>query len=151
VLPSKKVGWVIGLSSSTSGDVSCKGCQEWCPFLRSHTGAGVPITNPLFYSAGHTDDTRNALMYVASRYPKARLLGLGFSLGANVITRYLGEEREMARLHSACVLACVGSNILFLLLPSITFRSSSLGICRQIIMGTFARTLLYLNGSYHLI
>jgi predicted alpha/beta-fold hydrolase len=90
-------------------------------------------------------------MYVATRYPKARLLGLGFSLGANVITRYLGEEREMARLHSACVLACVGSNILFLLLPSITFHSSSLGICRQIIMGTFARTLLYLNGSYHLI
>ena len=110
----------------------------------------MPITNPLFYSAGHTDDTRNALMYVANRYPKARLLGLGFSLGANVITRYLGEEREMARLHSACALACVGSNIFFLLLLSLTFHSSSLGICRQTIMGTSARTLLYLYGSHHL-
>ena len=89
-------------------------------------------------------------MYVANRYPKARLLGLGFSLGANVITRYLGEEREMARLHSACALACVGSIIFFLLLLSITFHSSSLGICRQTIMGTSDRTLLYLYGSHHL-
>ncbi|KAJ3571880.1 hypothetical protein NP233_g3452 [Leucocoprinus birnbaumii] len=68
--------------------------------------AGVPITSSRFYSAGHTDDTRCALLYIASRYPKAPLLALGFSLGANVITRYLGEEKENARFHAACALAC---------------------------------------------
>ncbi|KAF8163282.1 AB-hydrolase YheT [Crassisporium funariophilum] len=68
--------------------------------------AGVPITSPLLYSAGHTDDTRQALMYVAHLYPNAPLLGLGFSLGANVMTRYLGEEGIQARVHSACSLAC---------------------------------------------
>ncbi|TFK42604.1 Alpha/Beta hydrolase protein [Crucibulum laeve] len=68
--------------------------------------AGVPITSPLLYSAGHTDDTRQALMYVARQYPNAPLLGLGFSLGSNVLTRYLAEEGAHSRLHSACALAC---------------------------------------------
>ncbi|PPQ78077.1 hypothetical protein CVT25_015611 [Psilocybe cyanescens] len=68
--------------------------------------AGVPITSPLLYSAGHTDDTRLALRYIAHKYPDAPLLGVGFSLGSNVITRYLAEEGEDSKLHSACALAC---------------------------------------------
>ena len=70
-------------------------------------GAGVPLTSQLLYSAGNTDDTRQALMYITHRYPKAVLLGLGFSLGANVLTRYLGEEGVKSRISSACALACV--------------------------------------------
>ncbi|KAH7916065.1 AB-hydrolase YheT [Hygrophoropsis aurantiaca] len=68
--------------------------------------AGVPITSPQLYSAGHTDDLRQALFYISHRYPKAPLLGLSFSLGANVMTRYVAEEGEHCRLRSACVLAC---------------------------------------------
>jgi len=68
--------------------------------------AGVPITSQRFYSAGHTDDTRNALLYITNRFPKAPLLALGFSLGSNVITRYLGEEQANSRFHAACALAC---------------------------------------------
>ncbi|KAH7930797.1 AB-hydrolase YheT [Leucogyrophana mollusca] len=68
--------------------------------------AGVPITSPQLYSAGHTDDLRQALFYISHRYPKAPLLGLSFSLGANVMTRYVAEEGEYCRLSSACVLAC---------------------------------------------
>ena len=70
-------------------------------------GSGVPLTSQLLYSAGHTDDTRQALMYITHLYPNAPLLGLGFSLGANVLTRYLGEEGEQSRISSACALACV--------------------------------------------
>ena len=70
-------------------------------------GAGVPLTSQLLYSVGHTDDTRQALMYITHQYPNAPLLGLGFSLGANVLTRYLGEEGTQSRISSACVLACV--------------------------------------------
>jgi predicted alpha/beta-fold hydrolase len=71
------------------------------------TGAGVPITTPQLYSAGYTDDIRIALMFIAHRYPNAPLLGLGFSLGANVITRYLAEEGLRSRLMSGCALGCV--------------------------------------------
>lgn len=68
--------------------------------------AGVPVTSPRLYSAGTTEDLRQALMYISHRYPKAALHGLGFSLGSNVMTRYLAEEGDQARLHSACALAC---------------------------------------------
>ncbi|KAF8308153.1 AB-hydrolase YheT [Clavulina sp. PMI_390] len=68
--------------------------------------AGVPITSPRLYSAQNTDDLRSGLMYITSKFPDAPLLGLGFSLGANIITRYLGEEGVKSRLRSGLVLAC---------------------------------------------
>ncbi|KAI0941688.1 hypothetical protein AcW1_003506 [Taiwanofungus camphoratus] len=68
--------------------------------------AGIPITSPQLYSAGHTGDLRVAMYYIRERYPQAPLLGLGFSLGANVLTRYLAEEGENSRLAAACALAC---------------------------------------------
>src|SRR5687768_580948 len=37
-------------------------------------GGGVPITSPRFYTAGHTDDLRQALMYIAYMFPNAPLL-----------------------------------------------------------------------------
>lgn len=70
-------------------------------------GAGVPITSPQFYSAGYTDDIRVAILYISKRYPRAPLIGVGFSLGANVLTRYLAEEGNHCRLMAGCVLACV--------------------------------------------
>jgi uncharacterized protein len=72
------------------------------------SGAGVPVTSPQLYSAGHTDDLRQALIYITKRYPRAPLLGIGFSLGANVLTRYIAEEGENSRLVAGCALACVG-------------------------------------------
>jgi len=68
--------------------------------------AGVPLTSPQLYSSCHTDDLRQALVYLSHRYPQAPLLGVGFSLGANVLTRYVAEEGKDCRLVSACVLAC---------------------------------------------
>ncbi|KAF7440481.1 hypothetical protein PC9H_000826 [Pleurotus ostreatus] len=68
--------------------------------------ANVPITSQQLYSAGHTDDIRLALMYISKLYPKAPLLGLGFSLGSNVMTRYIAEEGEKSRLVAGCALAC---------------------------------------------
>ncbi|KZV94660.1 AB-hydrolase YheT [Exidia glandulosa HHB12029] len=68
--------------------------------------AGVPVTSAQFYSAGHTDDLRAAVSFIRHLYPKAKLLGIGFSLGANVMTRYLAEEGVQCRLAGATVLAC---------------------------------------------
>ncbi|KIJ23614.1 hypothetical protein M422DRAFT_39537, partial [Sphaerobolus stellatus SS14] len=68
--------------------------------------AGVEITSPQFYSAGHTDDLRTAMVYISSKFPKARKIGMGFSLGASVVTRYMGEEGENCKFASGCALAC---------------------------------------------
>jgi predicted alpha/beta-fold hydrolase len=70
-------------------------------------GAGVPLTNARIYSAATIEDISTALLYLSATYPKARLLGVGFSLGANVLTRYLAETGTKSRLASGCVLACV--------------------------------------------
>lgn len=67
----------------------------------------MPITSPQLYSAGHTDDIRQAVFHISNQFPDAPLLGLSFSLGANVMTRYIAEEGEHCRFQSACVLGCV--------------------------------------------
>ncbi|KAG7445606.1 AB-hydrolase YheT [Guyanagaster necrorhizus] len=62
--------------------------------------AGVPV------HGGPTDDLRQALLYISKRFPAAPLIGLGFSLGANIVLRYLAEEKELSRLSTACILSC---------------------------------------------
>jgi len=68
--------------------------------------AGVPVTTQRLFTAGHTDDLRQALIYISHLYPEAPLLGMGFSLGANIMTRYVAEEGTNSRLRSCCVLGC---------------------------------------------
>ncbi|KAF9011214.1 Alpha/Beta hydrolase protein [Cyathus striatus] len=68
--------------------------------------AGVPLTSPKLYTSGHTDDFRLCLAYLQHSFPHAQLLGLGFSLGANILTKYLEEEGSMSRLSSAITLSC---------------------------------------------
>ena len=67
----------------------------------------MPLTSPQFYDFSDTDDFRQAMLYIAQFYPHALLLELGFSLGANILTRYVAEEGKSCRLVSACALASV--------------------------------------------
>ncbi|KAJ7475904.1 AB-hydrolase YheT [Mycena latifolia] len=66
----------------------------------------VPLTSAKFYTAAQTDDLRQALIYITKLYPKAPLLGLGFSMGGNILVRYLAEEGANSRLSAACILGC---------------------------------------------
>ncbi|WVQ76121.1 hypothetical protein IAR50_005764 [Cryptococcus sp. DSM 104548] len=68
--------------------------------------AGVPVTSDQLYSAGTTMDLALALHFISSRYPSSKLLGIGFSLGASILSRYLGEYGEDALLSSGAVLGC---------------------------------------------
>jgi predicted alpha/beta-fold hydrolase len=88
-------------------DVRPRFNYESLDHLLEPSGAGVPLTSPQLYAACHTDDLRQAMLYISHRYPRAPLLGLGFSLGANILTRYVAEEQEECRLISVCALACV--------------------------------------------
>ncbi len=49
---------------------------------------------------GTTLDLALSLHYLRSRYPRSPLHGLGFSLGASVLSRYLGETGPSSRLSS---------------------------------------------------
>ena len=54
-----------------------------------------------FYHAGDTDDLAFVLDGLAARFPSATLLGVGFSLGANQLLKYLGERGERSRVRAA--------------------------------------------------
>ncbi|WAQ84408.1 hypothetical protein PtA15_4A861 [Puccinia triticina] len=66
--------------------------------------AGSQLTSQKLYNAGATEDIRLVVGYLsASLSPLTRFHGVGFSLGANVLAKYLGEEGERALLRSAVV------------------------------------------------
>ncbi|KAG0145944.1 hypothetical protein CROQUDRAFT_658049 [Cronartium quercuum f. sp. fusiforme G11] len=68
--------------------------------------AGSKLTSPRLYHAGATDDLRCALLFLSHLVsPDTPLHGLGFSLGANILAKYLGEEGEQSMLRTGTVLA----------------------------------------------
>ncbi|THU90460.1 AB-hydrolase YheT, partial [Dendrothele bispora CBS 962.96] len=105
-------GYVRAVLGRASTPVEWGGLGYRAVVVNSRGCAGVPITSQQLYSAGYTDDLRIALiaeplvMYISHQYPNAPLLGLGFSLGANIMVRYLAEEGEKSRLSAVCSLAC---------------------------------------------
>lgn len=66
--------------------------------------AQTPLTSPHLYCSGSTLDVHTAVMFLADLFPAAPMLGVGFSLGAALMTRYLGEQGARCRLRAAVVL-----------------------------------------------
>eukprot|EP00898_Chlorokybus_atmophyticus_P005391 jgi/Chlat1/5853/Chrsp4S06235 len=63
--------------------------------------ADSPVTTAQFYSASFTEDLRGVLRHVRGLFPNAPLIAVGWSLGANILTRYLGQEGERTPLLAA--------------------------------------------------
>uniref|UniRef100_A0A0D9V8C6 AB hydrolase-1 domain-containing protein n=1 Tax=Leersia perrieri TaxID=77586 RepID=A0A0D9V8C6_9ORYZ len=69
-----------------------KGCNT---VVSNHRGlGGVSITSDCLYNAGFTQDVREVINYLHHKYPKAPMLCVGTSIGANILVKYLGEEGE---------------------------------------------------------
>lgn len=66
---------------------------------------GNHLSTPFLYSAGYTEDLRRTLNHVHDRFTGIPVTLVGFSLGANVVAKYVGEEREGCRLAGAVALA----------------------------------------------
>lgn len=78
-----------------------------CHLTYELTGAGIPLTSAQLYGGCYLGDLRATLLYIRQQYPDAPLLGIGFSLGANLLLKYVEEEGDQCRLRSATVLGCV--------------------------------------------
>lgn len=63
------------------------------------------MTSAQLYSAATTCDLTTATHYLRARFPQSALFGVGFSLGASVMARYLGERGESSLLSAGVVLA----------------------------------------------
>lgn len=63
--------------------------------------SGEPNRLPRSYHSGETEDVGHVLLRLRDRLPSARLVAVGFSLGGNVLLKYLGEQRDEAPLDAA--------------------------------------------------
>ncbi|KAF2718558.1 AB-hydrolase YheT [Polychaeton citri CBS 116435] len=79
---------------------------DWDALVVNSRGcAGTKITTSMIYNARATWDTRQVVKWVRSRWPRRPLYGVGFSLGANILTNYMGEEGDESLLNAACVIS----------------------------------------------
>jgi len=67
--------------------------------------AQSPVTTPQYYSASYTGDIREVVAHIQRTYPRSTLLACGWSLGANILIKYLAEEGQASPL-SAAVSMC---------------------------------------------
>ncbi|KAJ2780221.1 hypothetical protein H4R18_003573 [Coemansia javaensis] len=73
--------------------------------LHSRGCNGVSLASPKSFHGGMTEDLREFVAHISKRMPDTPLVGVGFSLGANILTKYVGEEGDGCRLVAAAA-AC---------------------------------------------
>ncbi|KAJ0962146.1 hypothetical protein J5N97_029974 [Dioscorea zingiberensis] len=85
----------------------------WRVVVFNSRGCGdSPVTTPQFYSASFTDDLREVVNHVSTRYPKSNVYAIGWSLGGNILVNYLGQESHNCRL-SGAVSLCNPFNLVY--------------------------------------
>jgi predicted alpha/beta-fold hydrolase len=98
---------------------------------------------PKTFNAGFTSDLRLAIKVIKKRYPEVPLYAIGinnlrenwldiagFSLGSNVLVKYLGEEGSATPLSAAAVLS----------------NPWDLNLADKSMMGTFVNRQIYARG-----
>ncbi|KAJ1411944.1 Alpha/Beta hydrolase fold [Sesbania bispinosa] len=76
--------------------------KGWRVVVFNSRGCGdSPVTTPQFYSASFLGDMREVVSHVSARYPNANIYAVGWSLGANILVRYLGQESHNCPLSGA--------------------------------------------------
>ncbi|KAL7111091.1 hypothetical protein ACP275_05G066100 [Erythranthe tilingii] len=67
--------------------------KQWRVVVFNSRGCGgSPVTTAQFYSASFLGDISEVVEHVGKRYPRANLYAAGWSLGANILVRYVGQE-----------------------------------------------------------
>jgi uncharacterized protein len=69
--------------------------------LNFRSCSGEPNRAARFYNAGDTEDLAHVVRHLRERYPGIALTGLGFSLGGNVLLKYLGEQGDGSPIRAA--------------------------------------------------
>ena len=59
------------------------------------------LITPQAYCGAYTGDVDAVVHHVRRRYPKSPLVGVGFSLGANILSKYVGEQANDCLLQAA--------------------------------------------------
>lgn len=71
--------------------------------FRGHSKKSKP--NGRLYHAGQTDDLAEVIANLSRRESCKEIFAIGFSIGANMLLKYLGERGEQANLHGAVAIS----------------------------------------------
>lgn len=66
---------------------------------------GMELRTPRIYCAANFDDIELAIDHVREKNPKSRIIASGFSMGGMVLTRYLAERGEKAKVDAAMLVS----------------------------------------------
>ncbi len=93
-------------SSYLKGLMKILSIKGFKPVLMHFRGSsGVPNRLPQGYHSGNTQDVAYIVDLLRKRYPSSPIHGVGFSLGANVLLKWLGETEESNPLTSAVAIS----------------------------------------------
>ncbi|TRY83718.1 hypothetical protein DNTS_018520 [Danionella cerebrum] len=80
----------------------------------NHLGAlpNIELTSPRMFTYGCTWEFAAMVGYIKKTYPHTKLIVVGFSLGGNIVCKFLGENRSNQERVLCCVSVCQGYSAL---------------------------------------
>ncbi|QIX01664.1 hypothetical protein AMS68_007181 [Peltaster fructicola] len=94
------------VASTTEGKQAGISGGDWEALVVNSRGcAGSKITTSMLYNARTTWDVRQVVKWCKKTWPNRPLFGIGFSLGANMLTNFIGEEGSSCLLNAACIVS----------------------------------------------
>ncbi|KAE8446149.1 hypothetical protein EG329_012522 [Mollisiaceae sp. DMI_Dod_QoI] len=124
--------------------VGAEGEKQWEACVINSRGCAMhKVTSSVLFNARATWDIRQMIVWLRKTFPNRPLFGIGFSLGANILTNYIAEEG------SACLLkaAVVCSNPWNLDVSSAALKRTWLG--REVYLKTMGGNLKKLIENHH--
>jgi len=78
----------------------------FCAVALNYRGVGgLPLTSPKFGCADSWQDLNEVVQHIEAAMPGAELFAMGYSMGAGMLLRYLGEEGARVRIKAAVAIA----------------------------------------------
>jgi len=62
------------------------------PVVAHHRGVNCALTTPKMYHPGASEDFGSAVEYIHKKNPSTPLVGIGISMGGNIVLKYAGEH-----------------------------------------------------------
>jgi len=71
-------------------------CNGYRCAVLNHIGAlrSVQVTSTRIFTYGHTEDFAAMVEHLHQKYRHTRIVAVGFSLGGNLVTKYMGEDQK---------------------------------------------------------
>ncbi|KAF9088255.1 hypothetical protein BGX23_007541 [Mortierella sp. AD031] len=72
-----------------------------CVVFNARGCANTQVTSPQLFSGGYTGDLDLVVRHLREVLPDSRMMGVGFSLGSNILMNYMGEQGDRCQFVAA--------------------------------------------------